>query len=202
MKHTNFYALVQGIQDLEIKELTEAVKAHGGVYEWQEDEEKPIVAANPYSCEPQPVDIKITRVYLQDDSLCIEGVDNQDNVSVEFCITDIFVGQISFIIDYIPEISSCNNITTNSYDQLIFSRFQSIDQLRKRLEVIGLKVLSINPEDMENLDDPETGFKQPDYSLLVDLDSEKEGEYAHVTLFYYTDREGNIVITETAFRWE
>lgn len=286
MKHTNFYALVQSVQNLEIKELRKAVKAHGGIYEWQEDEEKPIVAINPNSPDPHPFDVKITKVYLLNNWLCVEGADNQDSSPVEFLITDISVGHISFIIDYIPKTDVICDVTTNSstnnevyileefpnmtleqikneyhnsevcmtellasisaqglnleeafdlyiaarkwadgdhfschrdvddieelgepsnkynYSQLILSRFKNLEELKSRVEKIGLNVLSIVHEELEHLDDPGTNFKQPDLSLLVDLDPGENGDYAHVSLYYYKDRQGNIVITETAFRWE
>lgn len=88
------------------------------------------------------------------------------------------------------------------FEQLVLCRFKDLDELKVRVEEIGLKVLSITYEDMEHRDDPESGFKQADLSLLIDLDAGKEGKYAHVTIFYYVDRTENIVIVETAFRWE
>jgi len=88
------------------------------------------------------------------------------------------------------------------FDRLLLSRFRNIDELKKRIEEIGAKVLSVISECPEDLDDKNSGFKQLDHSLLAELDTGEDGKYSHVTLYYYIDRQENIVITETAFCWE
>ena len=65
-----------------------------------------------------------------------------------------------------------------------------------------MKVLSINEEDLSDKDDPENGFIQADFSLIVDLEPDDEHEYAMATLYYFLDRTENIVVTEVSFAFE
>lgn len=128
MKHTNLYDKIAEIRRLGIAEIKEAVKAHGGKYLWDENSERPIVAANPDECTPKPIDIKIISVCIdEDDRLIIYGVDKCGLKEREYLPEDIFVEHLSFITDYIPETDAVSdvsqrqeffNITSVSWDDL------------------------------------------------------------------------------------
>jgi hypothetical protein len=111
MKHTDFYAMIKAVKHLEIKELKQAVRAHGGSYEWGEDDEKPIVAINPDNSAPEPMDVEITKVYFRDDNLQVEGASKYSGEDEEFTLDDIFAGHISYIIEMIPETDLVKDVT-------------------------------------------------------------------------------------------
>lgn len=61
MKHTDFNSLIKKIKEQERQELIKAVIAHGGYYNWEDEEEKPIIAVNIKYWE-NPIDVYITHV--------------------------------------------------------------------------------------------------------------------------------------------
>jgi hypothetical protein len=111
MKHTDFYTLRERIKTLEIEELRQAVIAHGGTYEWDENTDRPIVAMNPDNCAPGPMDVEITKVCIIGNELVIEAVDKSMGSLEDCTLDDIFDGQISYIIDLIPEINGIDDVT-------------------------------------------------------------------------------------------
>lgn len=105
MKHSDYQAKIDEIKTLECCELKRAVSAHGGFYEWSEENGgcPPIIAINSDNSEPEPQDVEITKVAVIDNCLEISGIDKGTGEPIEFDIDDIFPGHLSFIIDYIPE---------------------------------------------------------------------------------------------------
>ena len=67
MKHTDFHSIIRKIKEQERQELIKAVIAHGGSYNWEDEEEKPIIAVNIKYWE-NPTDVYITHVYIIDGS--------------------------------------------------------------------------------------------------------------------------------------
>lgn len=116
MKHTDFFARTRKIKRQEYHELYLAVKAHGGSYEWsmEDNEDYPIIAVNVNSIYPNPTDVCVTKVYIdQDDSLRLEGEDKEYGEKIIFEWDDVFAGHLSSIIDHIPctaEVSSVRYI--------------------------------------------------------------------------------------------
>lgn len=109
MKHTDFYYALKNIKQHIIDELKAAVKAHGGKYCWGEDD-YPIVAANPDTCEPEPLDVCINSVSLDSyGDLVFDAVGKETGCEFDYlCADDIFVEHLGFIIDYMddtPEVS-------------------------------------------------------------------------------------------------
>lgn len=112
MKHTNFYPQLIEIKKKEYQELYQAIKAHGGEYSWgTEDEEGdwwfnlvdyPIVAVNTTGYTPQPMDICIRSVRIENDRIELEGEDNEFRNRIEFSTDDVFAGHLSYITDLIP----------------------------------------------------------------------------------------------------
>lgn len=113
MKHTDFYSLIKKIKEQERQELINAVIAHGGSYKWEDEGEKPIIAANVKYWE-NPMDVYITHVCIIDGNLRIYGEEKESGVPVEVDPCDVFAGHISCIIDMIPELESIKDISSES----------------------------------------------------------------------------------------
>ena len=113
MKHTDFHSIIRKIKEQERKELINAVIAHGGFYNWEDEEEKPVITANVKYWE-SPIDVCITHVYIIDGSLRIYGEDKEFGTPVEIDSYDAFAGHISYIIDMIPETESIKEVSSES----------------------------------------------------------------------------------------
>lgn len=113
MKHSNYQTKINEIKALECEELKLALEAHGGCYEWGGENigSGPIIAINPDSSVPEPLDIEITKVAVVDDHLEISGTNKKDGEPVAFDIDDIFAGHLSFIIDYIPATDKVSDVS-------------------------------------------------------------------------------------------
>ena len=114
MKHTNFYELVENIKQQEYNELMTAVKAHGGSYKWDDDDERPIIAVNANSCFPNPNDIEVCAISIVDGILKIDGVDKSEGYPIEFQTKDVFAGHLSYIIDYLPAIGRMDDVSSKT----------------------------------------------------------------------------------------
>lgn len=112
MKHTDYYSILEYIKKQEIQELTAAVKAHGGKvtfqYDMETDDDPPIIIFNPEGT----VEVVVGTVTVEDDRLRVFGNDKNDcyaDEQEEFFIEDALPGQLSFIIDAIPETDDVND---------------------------------------------------------------------------------------------
>lgn len=113
MKHTDFYDTLKGIKQHIVKEIEAAVKAHGGSFDWIEQEvDAPIVAVNPDCAEPEPLDVIINKVSLDEDGfLVIDAVDKEYGEDIDIDVDDIFVEGLGYIIDYLPDASDTTDVT-------------------------------------------------------------------------------------------
>lgn len=112
MRHTDFLAQTRAIKAQEYKELYIAVEAHGGLYEWDLSEGNyPIIAVNVESIAPEPMDIDIYKVSIENGILKIYGKDKEYGNEISFKPKDVFAGHLSFIIDYIPSTDSVDDVT-------------------------------------------------------------------------------------------
>lgn len=113
MKHTDFYNTFEHIKRHIVGEIKAAIKAHGGEYSWSEVGECPIVAANPDSCEPEPLDVCIWSIRLDsDDKIAIHATDKKYGESMDFLdIDDIFVEHLGFILDYMSDTSEVSDVS-------------------------------------------------------------------------------------------
>ncbi|MEF3409313.1 hypothetical protein [Parabacteroides merdae] len=58
MNHTDFYARIRAIKEMEYRELYAAIELHGASYEWNSnDGECPVIAVNTGSVQPAPADV-------------------------------------------------------------------------------------------------------------------------------------------------
>lgn len=110
MKHTDFYYLFKHVKQHVIDELKAAVKAHGGSYSWEDEDDCPIVAANPDTSEPEPLDVCIHGISFDTyGDLVFEATGKESGYEIDYlCADDIFAEHIGYIIDYMngtPDVS-------------------------------------------------------------------------------------------------
>lgn len=147
MKHTDLYDKIEKIRQQEIAELIEAVKAHGGTYNWDDDEEKPIVAINPDIPEPNPKDVLIESVrYDEDRGIILTGSEKVDGYSIDEILPyELFPGELSVIIDYIPRTEIVSDVSQKE----VFFKITSVS--RDDLEARGFDTENINDSEMSIL---------------------------------------------------
>lgn len=118
MNHTDFYKLNQRIKKQEYDELFLAVQAHGGCYQWAggDDDEKPLIAVNPNSISPDPIDVFINKVEIVNGFLEIYGRDKNNDNEVDFGPEDVFTEGLGYIIDCISETDKVSDVTISMYD--------------------------------------------------------------------------------------
>lgn len=119
MKHTDFCSLVHDIKCKEQQELCRALEAHGGSYSWWNTEEEcfvedehPIIAVNVDSMFPNPIDVKIRSVSIDNGHLILIGEDKESGELVDFQAWDVFAGHLGYIIGLIPDSEWVNDVTT------------------------------------------------------------------------------------------
>ena len=113
MKHTDFYGIFKTIRHHIVDEIKAAVKAHGGEYSWEEIGECPIVAANPDTCEPEPLDVCIWSIKLgTDDEITIKATGKEYGEDYDYLsLDDIFVEHLGFIIDYMDDVPEVSDVS-------------------------------------------------------------------------------------------
>lgn len=106
MKHTDFYYLFKHVKQHVIDELKAALKAHGGSYSWETEDDCPIVAANPDDYEPEPLDVCIHSISVDCyGDFVFEATGKESGYEIDYlCIDDIFVEHIGYIIDNMDDI--------------------------------------------------------------------------------------------------
>ncbi len=113
MKHTDFYDTFKSIRHHIIDEIKAAVKAHGGYYKWEDEDECPIVAANPDCSEPEPQDVCINYIGFDRDG-CLEfGATGKRSGEDLFYLSiyDVFVEHLGFILDYMDETKEVSDVS-------------------------------------------------------------------------------------------
>lgn len=121
MEHTDFYALTRRIKQIEYNELRDAIVAHGGSYEWNmEAGDYPIIAVNVDSICPNPMDINVTKVYVKNDNVFIEGEGKEYGEHVDFSCEDVFTGHLSYILDLLPETDKIKSVKTRHTTNILF----------------------------------------------------------------------------------
>lgn len=117
MKHTDFFTQTRAIKAKEYDELYAAIEAHGGIYEWDlASDDYPIIAVNVESTCPNPTDVEIEKVFIENGMLRIRGKDKEYGENIRFEPTDVFAGHLSFIIDDIPSIGGVDDVTGRQTD--------------------------------------------------------------------------------------
>lgn len=113
MKHTEFCDTFKSIRHHIVDEIKAAVKAHGGEYSWDEDGDYPIVAANPTSFYPEPLDVCIRSMEIAPNGeIFIEAIGNKyGNEIRNLSLDDIFVEHLEFILDYMGDAPDVSDVT-------------------------------------------------------------------------------------------
>lgn len=147
MKCTNFYKMTQKIKSQENKELVEALKAHGNDYTWKGEAEKPVVAANPNTIIPNPIDIVVNRVIAKDDGSFVRilGEDKEFGNPVEIASMDVFTGHLMTIIESLPETDKVQDVSIKTTD------FNILSVCRDDLKDIGYSVAYVQDHEMAKI---------------------------------------------------
>lgn len=106
MEHTDYSKLLKHVKQHAIDELKAALKAHGGSYSWETEDDCPIVAANPDDYEPEPLDVCIHSISVDCyGDFVFEATGKESGYEIDYlCIDDIFVEHIGYIIDNMDDI--------------------------------------------------------------------------------------------------
>lgn len=141
MKHTDFNSRLDDIKRQEIRELRQALEAHGGSYSWYNDvtgewqENYPIIPINYDGLYPNPMDINIRSVSIDElGHLDFVGEEKEYCNLVDFNEHDIFTGHISHITSAIPE----TNFVTDVSEQQEYFPVAYVS--RNDLEAMGFYV--------------------------------------------------------------
>ena len=152
MKHTDFRSLVHDIKRKEQQELCRALEAHGGSYSWWNTEkegfvedEHPIIAVNVNSMFPNPTDVEIRSVSVNNGFLTFVGEDKESGELVDFQAGDVFAGHLGFIIDLIPDADEINDVTMQQDD------FTIITVCRDDLISYGYDAENLSDDEMRNV---------------------------------------------------
>lgn len=113
MKHTNFYDTFKSIRHHIIDEIKAAIIVHGGEYNWEATDECPIVAANPDTSEPEPLDVCIWSVKLDSDGdIVIKATGKEYGEDMGYLSLDnIFVEHLGLIIDYMDDTPAISDVS-------------------------------------------------------------------------------------------
>ena len=146
MKHTDFFAQTRAIKAQEYKELYAAVEAHGGVYEWDlTSGSYPTIAVNVDCICPNPTDVDIYKVSIQEGVLKIYGEDKEYGNEIQSEPADAFTGHLSSIIDYILPAGDVEDVTCPQ------ESFPIMHISREDVASRGYDTSNISDEDMTEL---------------------------------------------------
>ena len=119
MKHTEFYEQEKELKRIAIRELAKAVEAHGGRYEWcDENGNFPEDAQPPYVCvflDSGPTDVKIASVIHDDKGWYVSGESTDEYCPCDVTIDDlqdiVSASQIQNITEAIPATEEVDDAT-------------------------------------------------------------------------------------------
>lgn len=143
MKHTDFYSKYKELDTLEREELKAAVMAHGGVYEFDEDDSIPCIIGSFKHLETGHY--IVTKVEVEEGGwLNIYGRPEDFWEEGEDLITYIEFGHIGFITDFIPETDNVKDVSAPSQPYKTYTVFGTslVDE-----------VLDMETEDDEELEE-------------------------------------------------
>lgn len=142
MKGTGFYDVGKHIKQMEIAELKEALKAHGGSYTWRdsdndspdyEAEDMPIVMANlEYG---GPTDVCICKAWINEHGdVEIKAVDKEYDTDIDVSVDDIAVCHIHWMTQYMKDV---NGIELTSKNHLFALENGKVRCLSNKGSVVG-----------------------------------------------------------------
>lgn len=110
MKHSDFYKMVRELKLQEASELRAALEAHGGSYEFPEDEQ-PIVAAYPSKHAEEIEDVYIHKAFIDEFDYLQFDISTKYGYEGQIFMGEIAPGYIDYIIDNIPETPEVSDVT-------------------------------------------------------------------------------------------
>lgn len=121
MQGIDFYSIGKHIKEMEIAELKEALKAHGGSYTWRdsdndspdyEAEDMPIVMANlEYG---GPTDVCICKAWINEHGdVEIKAVDKEYDTDIDVSVDDIAVCHIHWMTQYMKDVNGIELTSKN-----------------------------------------------------------------------------------------
>lgn len=108
MKHTDFFSIIKRIKAEELKELTAALKMHGGAYGWTDINSCPVIAVN---TDSGPTDAAVLKASAGNAGLRLECADTSSGECLTFEPGDVFAGHLSYITDSIPPKDGTDDVT-------------------------------------------------------------------------------------------
>ena len=114
MRCSNFYNIVKQVKQHEQKELEVALKAWGGSFDFDAHPgiDRPIIAVNMDNCEPEPQDVYVNSVTVDEDGyLTLQCTGKLDGEDYKVEPDDVFAGHLEYVIGYIPETEKVKDVT-------------------------------------------------------------------------------------------
>ncbi len=153
MKHTNNYDKLKALDNLDRRELLEAVKAHGGIYRWYDEDgeeiegrQAPIIVGAWKHMEGSE-DYIITHVVVDDDYVKIYGFPKECWETTPDFMYWIDYGQIGYIIDEIPETEEISDVSEGERT----NDFTVISISRDDLKAIGFNGDNLTDDQMQSI---------------------------------------------------
>lgn len=125
---TDVYDICHYLKRMMVDEMKKAIKAHGTEYVFsdvREDDEDipvnmdacPIVACNPDDYDPEPRDVYIIKLYIDEyDDVCVKALGKETMCEVKMEVMDIFLEHMGYLIS---EMLGTAKVQTVSEDKLI-----------------------------------------------------------------------------------
>ena len=136
MKCNSFDNILKQIRELEKDELIAAVKAHGGLYRFEDDvfAGKPVITFDTADAFEGAADVEIQQVSVNDDGfLVLTGYPKDDPYAeIELDPDDVAPGHLHYVTEYIPETESVKDVTKEVTLEVKETRTNSLTHLRDK----------------------------------------------------------------------
>ena len=135
MKHTNFDPIIERLREIETEELKQAVLAHGGLYRIDE-EHRPAITFPSSNHSDTAEDVEIIQISVNDaGELCLTGRPygpfGDSGPEIEYDLDDLPLGQLSFIINEIPETETVKDVSRNIVVEINTVKLTDLQRIRK-----------------------------------------------------------------------
>lgn len=154
MKHTNTYEKLRVIDEQDRRELLAAVKAHGGIYRWYDEDGEEIEGRNApiivgaWKHMDGSEDYIITHVVVNENYVEIYGFPKEGWETTPDFMYWIDHGQIGYIIDEIPETPEVSDVTEAGKQT---NDFTIVSVSRDDLKAIGFDGDNLTDDEMQSL---------------------------------------------------
>ena len=68
------------------------------------------------------MDVVITKAYVKNNILCLEGEDKEYGNPVQFSCDEVFAGHLSYILDYLPATSTVDSVKSDFSTNVLFGQ--------------------------------------------------------------------------------